>query len=153
MVIGPEPVSCVDEADALDAVFGYTCACDVSARWWQRNDGGQWIIGKGFDTFCPLGPALVTRDQVPDPQNLTVTTHLNGREMQRGHTSDMLFTVANIVSFLSRDRTLLPGTVILTGTPEGIGAARTPPVWLKAGDELVIEVEGIGKLCNPVVDV
>lgn len=151
VVIGPDPVHCVDEANALDAVFGYTAACDVSARWWQRNAGGQWIIGKGFDTFCPLGPVIVTKDEIPDPQDVTVTTHLNGKQMQHGHTSAMLFTVANIVSFLSRDRTLLPGTVILTGTPEGIGAARTPPIWLQPGDDLVIDVEHIGTLRHSVI--
>ena len=141
----------ISEADALHHVLGYTCANDVSARFWQlKRGGGQWIRGKGFDTFCPLGPALVTTDQIPDPQALRLTTTLNGELMQDGHTSDMVFSVAQLISFMSQDTTLLPGTVILTGTPHGIGFARKPPILLKPNDQVVIEVEGIGKLENPV---
>ncbi len=137
---------------ALEHVLGYTCANDVSARHWQRHGGaGQWIRGKSFDTFCPLGPALVTADEIPDPQNLSLTTTLNGQTMQQGHTSDMIFSVATLIAFLSRDTTLLPGTVILTGTPPGVGFARKPPVWLKAGDTITVAVDGIGELTNPVV--
>jgi 2-keto-4-pentenoate hydratase/2-oxohepta-3-ene-1,7-dioic acid hydratase in catechol pathway len=143
----------IPEADALDHVLGYTCANDVSARWWQKKGGGgQWVRGKGFDSFCPLGPVLVTADEVPDPQALTLTTTLNGEVMQQGHTGDMIFPVAELISFLSQDTTLLAGTVILTGTPAGVGAGRTPPVFLKAGDEVVVEIDQIGKLSNPVVD-
>lgn len=139
-------------ADALDCVLGYTCANDVSARKWQLNaGGGQWIRGKGFDTFCPLGPTLVTADEIADPQNLAIKTVLNGQTMQDHTTGDMIFSVAEIISFLSQDTTLLPGTVILTGTPQGVGFARKPPVWLKPGDEVTIELEGIGKLTNNVV--
>jgi 2-keto-4-pentenoate hydratase/2-oxohepta-3-ene-1,7-dioic acid hydratase in catechol pathway len=137
---------------ALDHVLGYTCANDVSARHWQLHEPGrQWIRGKGFDTFCPLGPALVTPEEIPDPQTLRIRTHLNGRLMQDHTTADMIFTVAQIISFLSQDTTLLPGTAILTGTPRGVGFARKPPVWLRPGDEVIIELEKIGRLVNPVV--
>ena len=106
--------------------------------------------GKGFDSFCPLGPCLVTADEIDDPQNLAITTTLNGQVMQDSNTGDMIFPVKDLIAFLSQDTTLLPGTVILTGTPQGVGFARTPPVWLKAGDEVAVEVEGIGRLVNPV---
>ena len=142
----------VSEADALKHVLGYTCGNDVSARKWQRNaGGGQWIRGKGFDTFCPLGPVLVTADEIPDPQTLQVSTRLNGELMQNSNSSDMIHTVAQIISYLSQDTTLHAGTVILTGTPSGVGVARTPPVFLKSGDTVVVEIERIGKLENPVV--
>lgn len=141
----------VPEAEALGYVLGYTAANDVSARRWQKHGGGgQWIRGKGFDTFCPLGPALVTADDLPDPQALGLRTVLNGAVMQQGHTSDMIFPVARLVSFLSQDTTLLPGTVILTGTPPGVGFVRTPPVFLSPGDRVAVEVEGIGRLESPV---
>lgn len=150
VVIGREARN-VPEADALDYVFGYTAANDVSARRWQKQGGGgQWIRGKSFDTFCPLGPALVTADDITDPQNLSLSTTLNGQVMQQSTTGDMIFPVAKLISFISRDTTLPAGTVILTGTPPGVGAARTPPVWLKAGDEVVVEVEKIGRLTNAV---
>lgn len=152
VVIGPEPVRDVAEEDALDAVLGYTLANDVSARKWQKHGGGgQWIRGKSFDTFCPLGPVLVTRDEIPDPQNLTIRTKLNGQVMQEDNTSHMVHSVAKIISFISRDTTLLPGTVILTGTPSGVGAARKPPVFLKAGDSVTVEIDGLGELTNPVI--
>lgn len=151
VVIG-RPVRDIPESEALSAVFGYTCAHDVSARRWQLHaGGGQWIRGKGFDTFCPLGPALVTADEIPDPQALGLKTVLNGETMQDHTTGDMIFPVSRLISFLSQDTTLLPGTVILTGTPQGVGFARKPPVWLQPGDEVVIEVEKIGSLVNPVV--
>jgi 2-keto-4-pentenoate hydratase/2-oxohepta-3-ene-1,7-dioic acid hydratase in catechol pathway len=138
---------------ALDHVLGYTCANDVSARRWQKHGGGgQWVRGKSFDGFCPLGPALVTTDDIPDPQALTLRCELNGREMQHGHSSDMIFSVAELIAFLSRDTTLLPGTLILTGTPPGVGFARHPPVFLAAGDRVSVEIEGIGRLTNPVID-
>ena len=139
-------------SEALDCVLGYTCGHDVSARTWQiHRGGGQWIRGKGFDTFCPLGPALVTTDEIPDPQSLAIKTILNGDTMQEHNTGDMIFSVTELISFLSQDTTLLPGTVILTGTPQGVGFARKPPVWLQPGDEVVIEIEKIGRLVNPVV--
>ena len=142
----------VSEADALRYVLGYTAANDVSARHWQMNaGGGQWIRGKSFDTFCPLGPVLVTADEIPDPQALAISTVLNGKTMQDHTTDDMIFTVAQLVSYLSRDTTLLPGTVILTGTPQGVGFARKPPVFLQPGDHMVVELEKIGRLENPVI--
>jgi 2-keto-4-pentenoate hydratase/2-oxohepta-3-ene-1,7-dioic acid hydratase in catechol pathway len=149
VVLGRETRN-VKEADALRSVYGYTCANDVSARRWQRNNGTQWVRGKSFDTFCPLGPVLVTAEEIPDPQTLTIKTILNGQVMQSHTTADMIFPVAKLISFLSQDTTLLPGTVILTGTPQGVGFARKPPVFLKPGDEVVIEIERIGRLVNPV---
>ncbi len=141
----------VPEARALEHVLGYTAANDVSARWWQKSGGGgQFVRGKGFDTFCPLGPVLVTADEIPNPQALGIKTILNGQVMQDHTTADMIFTVAQLISFISQDTTLLPGTVILTGTPQGVGMARKPPVFLKPGEEVVIEVEKIGRLVNPV---
>jgi 2-keto-4-pentenoate hydratase/2-oxohepta-3-ene-1,7-dioic acid hydratase in catechol pathway len=143
----------VSKENALDYVLGYTCANDVSARDWQRTFGGsQWCRGKTFDTFCPLGPVLVTTDEITDPNQLGIKTILNGETMQDLNTNDMIFDVPTLIEFLSGSTTLLPGTVILTGTPQGVGMARTPPVWLKAGDSVTIEIEKIGSLTNPVVD-
>jgi 2-keto-4-pentenoate hydratase/2-oxohepta-3-ene-1,7-dioic acid hydratase in catechol pathway len=139
--------------EALNYVLGYTCANDVSARDWQKQMGGsQWCRGKTFDTFCPLGPCLVTRDEIADPNALAIKTILNGEVMQDWNTSDMIFDVPALVEFLSGSTTLPAGTVILTGTPHGVGMARNPPVWLKAGDEVTIEIEKIGSLTNPVLD-
>ena len=141
----------VAKANALDCVLGYTCANDVSARDWQRLFGGsQWCRGKTFDTFAPLGPCLVTRDEIPNPNDLGIRTLLNGAVMQDCNTSDMIFDVPTLIEFLSGSMTLLPGTVILTGTPSGVGMARKPPVWLKPGDIVTVDVEGIGQLTNPV---
>jgi 2-keto-4-pentenoate hydratase/2-oxohepta-3-ene-1,7-dioic acid hydratase in catechol pathway len=141
----------VKTGDALDHVLGYTCANDVSARRWQKHGGGgQWVRGKSFDTFCPLGPTLVTADEIPDPQDLSIRCLLNDRPMQSGHTRDMIFPVAHLIAHLSRDTTLLPGTVILTGTPAGVGFTREPPVFLADGDSVEVEIEGIGTLTNPV---
>ncbi len=143
----------VPRAQALDHVLGYTCANDVSARDWQKEGGGgQWCRGKSYDTFCPLGPALVSRDDLPDPQNLRLRTLVNGETLQDWSTSDMIFDIATLFEFLSGSTTLLPGTVILTGTPHGVGMARTPPRWLHAGDSVTIEIEKIGALTNPVVE-
>jgi 2-keto-4-pentenoate hydratase/2-oxohepta-3-ene-1,7-dioic acid hydratase in catechol pathway len=142
----------VTEADALDYVLGYTAAHDVSARHWQlHKGGGQWIRGKGFDTFCPLGPTLVTTDEIPDPQALGIKTILNGKTMQEHNTGDMIFSVKELIAFLSQDTTLVAGTVILTGTPQGVGFARKPPVFLQAGDDVTIELESVGELRNPVI--
>jgi len=152
VVIG-KPAKNVPVEKALDYVFGYTCGHDVSARRWQKEGGGgQWIRGKGFDTFCPLGPVLVTKDEIPDPQTLDISFRLNGQVMQRSNTADMIFSVAFLISFISQDTTLLPGTVIMTGTPEGVGAARDPKVFLKAGDVAQVEIANIGVLENPVAD-
>ena len=142
----------VSEEDALEYVFGYTCANDVSARRWQKHGGGgQWVKGKSFDSFCPLGPVLVTADEIPDPQTLKVESILNGKVMQDGHTSDMIFPVARLIQLLSQDTTLLPGTLILTGTPAGVGFARKPPVFLADGDRIEVRISGIGVLSNSVV--
>jgi 2-keto-4-pentenoate hydratase/2-oxohepta-3-ene-1,7-dioic acid hydratase in catechol pathway len=142
----------VSKDEALDYVLGYTCANDVSARDWQiQRGGGQWCRGKTFDTFAPLGPVLVTRDEIPNPNTLTIRTRLNGDTVQSSNTADMIFDVAELVSFLSGSTTLVPGTVILTGTPEGVGMARKPPRWLQPGDEVTIEIEPIGALTNPVI--
>jgi 2-keto-4-pentenoate hydratase/2-oxohepta-3-ene-1,7-dioic acid hydratase in catechol pathway len=136
---------------ALEHVLGYTCANDVSARDWQRHKGGgQWCRGKTFDTFAPLGPRLVTRDEIADPNALQLRTIVSGETLQEANTSDMIFDVPALIAFLSGSTTLLPGTVILTGTPHGVGMARTPPRWLRPGDVVTIEIEKIGALTNPV---
>ncbi len=137
---------------ALDHVFGYTCTNDVSARRWQKHaGGGQWVKSKSFDSFCPMGPFLVTADEIGDPQHLTLTCRLNGEVMQEGSTSDMIFPVAELISRLSESTTLLAGTLILTGTPSGVGFTRNPPVYLKSGDLLESEIDGIGRMENRVV--
>lgn len=142
----------VSRAQALDYVLGYTCGNDVSARDWQRDAGaGQWCQGKSFDTFCPLGPAIVTPDEIPNPNALQIRTILNGQTMQDWNTNDMIFDVPAIIEYLSGSKTLLPGTVIMTGTPHGVGFARRPPVWLKPGDTVTIDIEKIGALTNPVI--
>jgi 2-keto-4-pentenoate hydratase/2-oxohepta-3-ene-1,7-dioic acid hydratase in catechol pathway len=141
----------VSKADALSYVLGYTCANDVSARDWQKDWGGsQWCRGKTFDTFCPLGPCIVTPDEIPNPNALQIKTIVNGEVLQDWNTSDMIFDVPTLIEFLSGSTTLLPGTVILTGTPHGVGMARKPPRWLQAGDSVTISIEGIGELTNPV---
>ena len=138
--------------NALSHVLGYTCANDVSARDWQiKNGGSQWSRGKTFDTFAPLGPCLVLTDEIPDPAALKIRTHLNGAIMQDWRCDDMIFDVPSLIVFLSGSTTLLPGTVILTGTPHGVGFARKPPVFLQPGDHVTIEIDGIGRLSNPVV--
>lgn len=142
----------VRRAEVLDYVLGYTCANDVSARDWQvKWGGGQWCRGKTFDTFCPLGPCLVTPDEIPDPNKLAIRTILNGQTLQDWNTDDMIFDVPALIEFLSGSTTLHPGTVILTGTPHGVGMARKPPVWLQPGDTVTIEIESIGSLTNTVV--
>jgi 2-keto-4-pentenoate hydratase/2-oxohepta-3-ene-1,7-dioic acid hydratase in catechol pathway len=141
------------KANALDFVLGYTAANDVSARDWQfKWNGGQFCQGKSFDTFCPLGPVLVTKDEIPNPNALRIQTIVNGQSMQDWNTNDMVFDVPTLIEFLSGSKTLLPGTVILTGTPHGVGYARKPPVFMKAGDVVTIDIEKIGALTNPVVD-
>lgn len=152
VVIGKECKNATRD-NALDFVLGYTCANDVSARDWQRGGGGgQWCRGKTFDTFLPLGPCLVTTDEITDPNDLAISTVVSGEQMQDAHTSDMIFDVRTLIEFLSASTTLMPGTVIITGTPQGVGFARKPPRFLKAGDEVTVEIERIGKLINPVVE-
>ena len=141
----------ISRAEALHYVLGYTCANDVSARDWQRDfGGGQFCHAKSFDTFCPLGPVLVTPDEIPNPNALRIRSILNDATMQDSSTADMIFDVATLIEFLTADKTLPAGTVILTGTPEGVGFARKPPVWLQSGDTISIEIESIGTLTNTV---
>jgi len=137
----------VNEADAIDFVAGYTCGNDVSARDLQFGDH-QWVRGKSLDTFCPLGPVLVTADEIPDPQDLAVRAFLNDETMQDSRTSEMIFGVRELIAFASRAFTLLPGDVILTGTPHGVGVFRKPPVFMKDGDRIAVEIEKIGRLEN-----
>ncbi len=137
----------VSQADALDYVFGYTIANDVSARDLQTRDK-QWTRAKGLDTFCPLGPVIVTADEIPDPQNLRIVTNVDGVEKQNGSTADMIFSVSHLIAHLSRAFTLNPGDVILTGTPSGVGKAMNPPEFLGQGSVVSVEIEGIGVLTN-----
>ena len=146
VVIG-QTVYRVPEKNALRAVFGYTCANDVSARDLQFGDG-QWVRGKSLDSFCPLGPWIVTPDEVPDPHSLKIQCSVNNDLMQDSHTGLMIFRIPEVISFLSRHFTLNPGDIILTGTPSGVGVFREPSVYLKDGDELAVEIEGIGRLVN-----
>jgi 2-keto-4-pentenoate hydratase/2-oxohepta-3-ene-1,7-dioic acid hydratase in catechol pathway len=140
----------VSEAEALDYVFGYTLMNDVTAREIQRGDG-QWTRGKGLDTFAPLGPFITTRDELADVHNLNIQGLLNGEVMQSSNTTRMIFNIPYLISYISQGITLEPGDIISTGTPEGVGAFRTPPVWLKDGDVFEVEVEQLGTLRNPVV--
>jgi 2-keto-4-pentenoate hydratase/2-oxohepta-3-ene-1,7-dioic acid hydratase in catechol pathway len=146
VIIGKR-LSCCLESEAAEAIFGYTCANDVSARDLQFGDG-QWIRGKSLDTFCPLGPWIVTVDDIPEPQNLDISCRVNGVTMQSSNTGRMIFSVAFLVSFLSRHFTLFPGDVILTGTPSGVGGFREPSIYLKDGDQVSISIENIGTLTN-----
>lgn len=139
-------------SNAMDHVAGYTVGHDVSARDWQlKKDGKQWMVGKTFDTFAPAGPVLVTKDEVKDPQNLPIRLRLNGEMMQNSSTKQMIFGVAELLVYLSQVFTLEPGDLIYTGTPPGVGVARKPPVYLKDGDVVEVEIEGLGVLRNPVV--
>jgi 2-keto-4-pentenoate hydratase/2-oxohepta-3-ene-1,7-dioic acid hydratase in catechol pathway len=142
----------IPESQALAHVAGYTVGHDVSARDWQlKKDGKQWMAGKTFDTFAPVGPVLVTADEVPDPHNLPIRLRLNGQTMQDSNTKQMIFNVGATLAYLSQVFTLEPGDLIFTGTPPGVGMARKPPVYLKGGDVVEVEIEGIGLLRNPVV--
>lgn len=149
VVIG-RPGRQITEQDALDYVAGYTAFNDVSARDFQGHTS-QWTMGKSPDTFGPLGLALVTADEIPDPQKLELRTTVNGEVLQQASTADMVFTVRQLIAYLSQTMTLLPGDVIATGTPSGIGAARTPPRFLRPGDTVVISIDGVTELTNPVV--
>jgi 2-keto-4-pentenoate hydratase/2-oxohepta-3-ene-1,7-dioic acid hydratase in catechol pathway len=131
-------------------VFGYTMLNDVSARDFQTATS-QWTMGKAFDTFAPMGPAVVTADEIPDPHNLAISLTLNGEVMQNSNTGNLIFKVPRLIAFLSSVFTLEPGDIISTGTPAGVGFARKPPRWLKAGDTATVRVEGLGELTNPVV--
>ncbi len=143
----------VRREDAFDYILGYTCGNDVSGRDWQKEGGGsQWCRGKSFDTFAPLGPCLVTRDEIPDPHALRIRTIVGTETLQDSSTGDMIFDIPTLIEFLSGSTTLLPGTVILTGTPSGVGMARNPQRFLQAGETVTIDIEKIGQLTNPVVE-
>lgn len=141
----------VAEADALDYVYGYTIANDVSARDLQLRVDKQWTRGKSLDTFCPLGPVVVTADEIPDPQNLHLKTTVNGTVMQEGHTADMMFSVAYLIAYCSQMFTLQPGDLILTGTPSGVGEGMTPKRYLQHGEVVMVSIDAIGALSNPCV--
>jgi 2-keto-4-pentenoate hydratase/2-oxohepta-3-ene-1,7-dioic acid hydratase in catechol pathway len=150
VVIG-QPARDVAKEDALSYVLGYTIANDVSARDWQFEWGsGQFCHGKSFDTFCPLGPVLVTPEELTDPHKLRLKTTVNGELRQDWTTADMVFDIPTLISFLSQGRTLPAGTVILTGTPHGVGYARNPPCWLRSGDQIAVSIDGLGTLENSV---
>jgi 2-keto-4-pentenoate hydratase/2-oxohepta-3-ene-1,7-dioic acid hydratase in catechol pathway len=149
VVIG-KPAFQVDEQSALDYVFGYTTVNDVSARDLQLRPPGQWDLGKSLDTFCPYGPGIVTTDEIPDPQTLDLNLRVNGEEKQRSNTVNMIFGVAHLIAFLSQGITLLPGDLIATGTPFGVGLGMKPPVYLNDGDVCEAEVQGIGIIRNRI---
>jgi len=139
-----------DSTAALAAVSHYAAANDVTARWWQKQGaGGQWIRGKSFDTFCPIGP-LADATSISDVQSLHITTRVNGVIMQDASTADMIFPIGELLSELSRGTTLLAGTVLLSGTPGGVGSKRTPPQWLGHGDVVEVEIEHVGSVRNTV---
>lgn len=142
----------ISEADAMSHVAGYAVGHDVSARDWQKGKPGkQWLLGKSFDSFAPLGPELVTADEIDDPHDLRIQCRLNGETMQDSSTSQLIFRIDFLVSYLSTICTLMPGDLIYTGTPPGVGMARKPPVFMKPGDTVEIEIEGLGVLTNPVI--
>jgi 2-keto-4-pentenoate hydratase/2-oxohepta-3-ene-1,7-dioic acid hydratase in catechol pathway len=141
----------VSEAEALDYVAGYTICHDVSARDLQFGDG-QWVRGKSLDTFCPLGPYLVTRDEIPDPHNLAIRCTINETVLQDSNTQEMIFRIPDLIAYISRAFTLLPGDIITTGTPDGVGVFRSPKIFLKDGDIATIEVEGLGQLVNVCIE-
>ena len=148
VVIGA-PISRVSVENALEAVRGYICVNDVSAREHQMGDG-QWTRGKSPDTFCPVGPVLIPAAEVGDPQQLTIRCLVNGNVVQDSHTSRMIFSVAEIIAHITKTISLEPGDLIATGTPDGVGAVREPPLWLRPGDEVTVEIEKVGALTNPV---
>ena len=150
VVIGRMVKAQAPDRRALDLVAGYVCANDVSARDIQFSDG-QWTRGKSFDTFCPVGPALVPASEIPDPQKLRMRCLVNDEVMQDATTGDMIFSVAEVIAYISSAITLEPGDLILTGTPPGVGFARVPPRFLRPGDTVAVEIEGIGTLTNPVI--
>jgi len=147
IVIGKEAKN-IEIEEAEDYIFGYTCSNDVSARDCQLRLDQQWSRGKSFDTFCPLGPWIET--ELAEPDHCRIVSRLNGEIMQDSNTSDLIFNTKELLSYCSKNFTLYPGTVIMTGTPEGVGFTRKPPVFLKHGDIIEIEIEGIGKLINEV---
>lgn len=150
VVIG-KPGKNINRADSFSHVFGYCCGNDISARDWQKGrPGGQWLLGKTFDTFAPLGPVIVTADEIDDPHQLDIALRLNGETMQNSNTRNFLFPIDVLIEHVSKFVTLVPGDLIFTGTPEGVGAGRKPPLFLKSGDQLEVEIEGLGVLKNNV---
>lgn len=139
----------IREEDAYKHVFGYTVGNDISARDLQFVKDSQWARAKGMDTFSPIGPCIVTKDELPDPHTLRLTTTVNGETMQNGHTSDLIFSVPHLIAYCSRMFTLEPGDLIFTGTPAGVGRAQKPPRFLADGDSVSVTIEGIGTLTNP----
>jgi 2-keto-4-pentenoate hydratase/2-oxohepta-3-ene-1,7-dioic acid hydratase in catechol pathway len=150
VVIGREGKN-IPRDSALEHVFGYCCGNDVSSRDWQKGKPGrQWLLGKTFDTFAPLGPTIVTADEIADPQNLAIQLRLNGQTMQSSNTSQMIFPIDQLIEHVSKFFALEPGDLIFTGTPPGVGMGRDPQVFLQAGDRVEVEIEGLGVLSNPV---
>ena len=151
VVIGPQPVRNVSRDDALSVVAGYVVANDISARDWQKDwGGGQWIRGKSFDSFCPIAAAVTVASAVADPQQLHLSCHVDGEQRQHGFSSDMIFSVAELIHFLSQDTTLLPGTLILTGTPPGVAMGMEAPLWLQAGQSVECTIAGEGVTLAPL---
>jgi 2-keto-4-pentenoate hydratase/2-oxohepta-3-ene-1,7-dioic acid hydratase in catechol pathway len=151
VVIG-KPGRNIELDNAMDHVFGYCCGNDITARDWQKGKpGGQWLLGKTFDSFAPIGPAIVTQDEIADVADLNIQLRLNGEIMQDSNTRLMIFPVDFLISHLSQFVTLKPGDLIFTGTPPGVGAGRKPPVFLQPGDQLEVEIEGLGTLQNTVI--
>ncbi|HLR67222.1 MAG TPA: fumarylacetoacetate hydrolase family protein [Virgibacillus sp.] len=151
VVIGKQAKQ-ITEEEAPDYIFGYMCANDLSARDVQHIHGGQWFMGKSIDKSCPTGPCIVTKDEIDDIQNIDISCEVNGNKVQSSNTNLMMFSVKKIISELSRAMTLLPGDIILTGTPPGIGAKRNPPLLLKSGDVVKVEINGIGIIENTIID-
>ena len=150
VVIGRQALN-VSEADALDYVLGYAVGNDVSHREWQlKRGGGQWGLGKGFDGWAPFGPGIVSRQIIKDPQNLRIATKVNGKTVQDSVTKDLIFGVKETIAFLSKGTTLLPGDLIFTGTPQGVGGGRNPPLWLRDADVVEVSLESVGTCTNRV---
>ena len=142
----------IPQSDAMDHVAGYCVGNDVSARDWQlETPASQWLLGKSFDSFAPFGPAMITADEIADPGNLSISLRLNGETMQDSSTSQLIFPIDKLIAYISSVATLTPGDVVFTGTPPGVGMARTPSVWLKPGDVMEVEIEGLGVLRNSCV--
>jgi 2-keto-4-pentenoate hydratase/2-oxohepta-3-ene-1,7-dioic acid hydratase in catechol pathway len=152
VVVVGKRLSRATESQASDAIFGYTAGNDVSARDWQKGKPGkQWFLGKSFDTFAPIGPAIALKSEIPNPSNLRVVSRLNGMTMQNSSTAELIFQPSMLLSYLSQVVTLEPGDLLFTGTPAGVGVARSPQVFLKPGDRIEVEIESIGTLSNPCI--
>jgi 2-keto-4-pentenoate hydratase/2-oxohepta-3-ene-1,7-dioic acid hydratase in catechol pathway len=151
VVIG-KPGRNIPQAEALDHVFGYCCGIDVTARDWQKGKpGGQWLLGKTFDTFAPIGPMIVTADDIPNPHELDIQLRLNGQIRQSSNTNQLIYSIDFLIAHLSKFVTLKTGDLLFTGTPAGVGAGRNPPLFLQPGDRLEVEIDGLGILKNQVV--